>query len=76
MGSEMCIRDRDVMKGRKTEIDYLNGMVSEKGKEIGIDTPYSDAVTQVLKGVESGEFGVGIDNIQKVSNIVSSYYGR
>lgn len=67
---------QDVMKGRKTEIDYLNGMVSEKGKEIGIDTPYSDAVTQVLKGVESGEFGVGIDNIQKVSNIVSSYYGR
>ena len=67
---------QDVIKGRKTEIEYLNGMVSEKGKEIGVDTPYSDAVTQVLKAVESGEFGVGIDNIQKVSNIVSSYHGR
>ena len=67
---------QDVMKGRKTEIDYLNGLVSDKGKEIGVDTPYSDAVTQVLKAVESGEFGVGMDNIKRVSDIVRSYHGR
>ena len=67
---------QDVMKGRKTEIDYLTGLVSDKGREIGVDTPYSDAVTQVLKGVESGEFGVGMDNIRRVSDIVRSYHGR
>jgi 2-dehydropantoate 2-reductase len=67
---------QDVIKGRKTEIDYLNGMVSEKGKEIGIPTPYSDAVSQILKGVELGEFEVGMDNIQKVSNIVRTYYAK
>ena len=67
---------QDVMKGRKTEIDYLNGLVSDKGREIGVDTPYSDAVTQVLKGVESWEFGVGMDNIKRVSDIVRSYHGR
>jgi len=67
---------QDVIKGRKTEIEYLNGMVSEKGKEIGIPTPYSDAVTQILKGVELGEFEVGMDNIQRVSNIVRTYYGE
>ena len=64
---------QDVIKGRKTEIEYLNGMVSEKGKEIGIPTPYSDAVTQILKGVELGEFEVGMDNIHRVSNIVRTY---
>tara|TARA_B100000959_G_scaffold75256_1_gene79903 strand:+ start:79 stop:1140 length:1062 start_codon:yes stop_codon:yes gene_type:complete len=67
---------QDVMKGRKTEIDYLNGLVSDKGREIGVETPYSDAVTQVLKGVESGEFEVGMDNIQRVSNIVRTYYAK
>ena len=67
---------QDVMKGRKTEIDYLNGLVSDKGREIGVETPYSDAVTQVLKGVESGEFEVGMDNIQRVSNIVRAYYAE
>jgi len=67
---------QDVMKGRKTEIDYLNGLVSDKGREIGVETPYSDAVTQVLKGVESGEFEVGMDNIQRVSNIVRTYYAE
>jgi len=67
---------QDVMKGRKTEIDYLNGLVADKGREIGVGTPYSDAVTQVLKGVESGEFGVGMDNIRRVSDIVRSYHAR
>ena len=67
---------QDVMKGRKTEIDYLNGLVSDKGREIGVDTPFSDAVTQVLKGGESGEFRVGMDNIRRVSDIVRSYHGR
>ena len=65
-----------VHQQRKTEIDYLNGLVSDKGREIGVETPYSDAVTQVLKGVESGEFEVGMDNIQRVSNIVRTYYAK
>ena len=63
---------QDVMKGRLTEIEYLNGFVSQKGKEMGIETPYSDAVTQVLKAVESGEFEVGLNNISRVRNIVES----
>ena len=63
---------QDVMKGRLTEIEYLNGFVSQKGKEMGIETPYSDAVTQVLKGVESGEFEVGMTNIIKVQKIVEA----
>ena len=63
---------QDVMKGRLTEIEYLNGFVSQKGKEMGIETPYSDAVTQVLKAVESGEFEVGINNVEKVKNIVEA----
>lgn len=67
---------QDVIKGRKTEIDYLNGMVAEKGAEIGVETPYSSAVTQILKGVESGEFEMGMDNIRRVSDIVRSYHGK
>jgi hypothetical protein len=39
---------------------------------MGIETPYSDAVTQVLKGVESGEFEVGMTNIIKVQKIVEA----
>ena len=54
----------------------VNVCVLEKGAEIGVETPYSSAVTQVLKGVESGEFEMGMDNIRRVSDIVRSHHGK
>ena len=57
------------MKGRKTEVDYLNGMVADKGKAMGLATPYSNAAVTVIKGVESGEFTVGIENVKRVEQI-------
>ena len=35
---------QDVMKGRRTEIDYLNGFVAAEGRTVGIPTPFNDAV--------------------------------
>ena len=63
---------QDIMKGRKTEIDYLNGMVATKGKAMGLPTPYSDAAVTIIKGVESGEFSVGMDNGARVNQMASA----
>jgi 2-dehydropantoate 2-reductase len=35
---------QDVMKGRRTEIDYLNGFVATEGRNAGVPTPFNDAV--------------------------------
>ena len=35
---------QDVLKGRRTEIDYLNGYVSEQGRRAGVATPFNDAI--------------------------------
>jgi 2-dehydropantoate 2-reductase len=35
---------QDVMKGRRTEIDYLNGFVAAEGRRLGVPTPVNDAV--------------------------------
>src|SRR5262245_24856100 len=35
---------QDVKKKRRTEIDYLNGYVCDKGKAKGVKTPYNDKV--------------------------------
>jgi 2-dehydropantoate 2-reductase len=35
---------QDVMKGRRTEIDYLNGFVAAEGRGVGVPTPFNDAV--------------------------------
>jgi 2-dehydropantoate 2-reductase len=39
---------QDVIKGRRTEIDYLNGFVSEQGRLAGIATPFNDAVVRLV----------------------------
>ena len=40
---------QDLEKGRKTEIDYINGLVSKKGAELGIPTPFNDKVLEMVK---------------------------
>lgn len=42
-----------IQKRRLTEIDYLNGYVSKKGKEYGIDTSFCDLITILVHGRES-----------------------
>ncbi len=39
---------QDVLKGRRTEVDYLNGYVSEQGRRVGVKTPFNDAVVEVV----------------------------
>ena len=46
---------QDVVKGRRTEIDWLNGFVVRRGAEIGMDAPANAAITEVVKRVERRE---------------------
>lgn len=44
---------QDLIKNhRLTEIDYINGAVSRKGKKYGIATPYCDFLTQLVHAKE------------------------
>jgi len=47
---------QDMVKGRRTEIEFLNGLVAQKGEQIGIPTPANVALTDIVKRVERGEF--------------------
>jgi len=44
---------QDVEAKRETEIDFLNGGVVRFGREHGVPTPLNDAVTALIKGMES-----------------------
>jgi len=39
---------QDVMRGRRTEIDYLNGYVVEQGRQVGVPTPFNEAVVRLF----------------------------
>lgn len=40
---------QDVVAGRRTEIDYLNGAVVRMGKSLGIGAPYNDAIFNLVR---------------------------
>jgi 2-dehydropantoate 2-reductase len=54
---------QDIMKGRRTEVDFLNGYLVRKGQEVGVPTPMNDAIVEVAKRVESGELAQGPANL-------------
>lgn len=46
---------QDLEKGRKCEIDFINGHVCKKGRELEIATPYNDKVVELVKAAESAK---------------------
>ena len=59
---------QDVHKGRHSEIDYMNGLICRKGREVGIATPYNDAIVEAMHGIDDGSIKAGpevIDQIMK-----------
>ena len=55
---------QDVVKGRRTEIEYLNGYAARKGEEVEIATPINRAMTHLIHQMESGELEPAVDNIK------------
>jgi 2-dehydropantoate 2-reductase len=45
---------QDVIRGRRTEIEYLNGAVCEQGRRAGVKTPFNDAVVDVVRRLGVG----------------------
>ena len=44
---------QDVLKKRKTEIDYINGAIVREGEDLGISTPVNSVLTDLVKTIES-----------------------
>jgi len=44
---------QDFLKGKKTEIDFMNGAIVRQGEQIGIDTPVNRAMTCMVKALET-----------------------
>lgn len=55
---------QDVMKGRRTEVDYLNGYVSERGRAAGVPTPFNDAVVAAFRRYPAGSLRPAPANLE------------
>ena len=54
---------QDMMKGRRTEIRFMNGFIAEKGKAMGIATPSHVKLTDLVTRVERGEMPASPANL-------------
>jgi 2-dehydropantoate 2-reductase len=52
---------QDIAKGRRTEIEFMNGFIVEQGKRVGRTAPAHAALVEIVKRVERGELAQSPD---------------
>ena len=55
---------QDIEKGKLTEVDAINGAVSEFGRKVGCPTPMNDKVVEIIHKIEQGQLNPSFDNLQ------------
>lgn len=60
----------DHLKGRRSEIEFISGLVAKKGRELGIPTPCNEAVTEIDRRINAGEFKMDPSNFERLKAIV------
>ena len=55
---------QDLEKGKKSEVDAINGVVSAFGRKVGVPTPMNDAVVSVVHQIEDGKLTPSFDNLR------------
>ena len=58
---------QDMRKGRRTEIDFINGLIVEKAKETGLPAPTHEKLIRCVKRVERGEIPAGPKNLYAIA---------
>jgi 2-dehydropantoate 2-reductase len=53
MAATRSSTSQDMMRGKRTEIDSLNGFIARKGRELGVPTPLNHALFTLVKLAES-----------------------
>ena len=61
---------QDVMKSRRTEIEFLNGYVAARGDVVGVDTPFCDGIVDIVKRVERGDLSTDPANLRPLQDMV------
>ena len=59
---------QDIAKGRRTEIDYMNGYIAEKGEAVGVQAPTHAALTGIVREVERGRLEAKPENLFALTN--------
>ncbi len=51
---------------RKTEIDFINGIIVKYGKEVGINTPLNEKLVKIVHEIEEGKRKISRKNLEEL----------
>jgi 2-dehydropantoate 2-reductase len=66
---------QDFLKGRRTEIEMINGLVVEESKKIGKAAPYNAAVVEIGEMISSGIISPKPENIELLQDVIKRNLG-
>src|SRR6266480_1369494 len=57
---------QDILKGRRTEIDAMNGYIARKGAEVGVPAPSHARLAEIVTRVERGELAPSPSHLEEI----------
>jgi len=54
---------QDLEKGKKCEVDAINGVVCAYGRKVSFPTPMNDKVVEIIHRIEAGELHPSFENV-------------
>ncbi|MEJ2099520.1 MAG: 2-dehydropantoate 2-reductase [Desulfobacterales bacterium] len=55
---------QSIERGRKTEINFLNGYICDRGKEYGVSTPINEAIRNMVLEIEDKKREMSLNNVK------------
>lgn len=62
---------QSIERGRRTEIDFLNGYICDQGRAHGVPTPVNDAVRTMVQEIEAGRRKMSMDHADELLRVSS-----
>lgn len=57
---------QDVWKGRRSEYEFITGLIVKKALEVGVDAPVNSAVFDIYGQIDRGELEMSPDNLDRL----------
>ncbi|NBK22306.1 MAG: ketopantoate reductase family protein [Spirochaetia bacterium] len=56
---------QDIEKGKKCEVDSINGVLSSEARKAGVPTPVNDMVIEIIHNIEKGDLRPEMRNVNR-----------
>jgi len=60
----------DIERNRPIELDYTNGYVVKKGKELNVPTPTNEIMIKMVKEIQIGKRKPGLANLDEIMKLI------